>query len=154
MSITLELLLSFITTITPLRTDTSADLCDIVDTATGVPLRCEPRSDGAPVYDGDVCCDESSCVAASSSCRGDSYYCYLGEARADGAVSCYFEVPDYCEMFSCPLSFESLPLEEPMCCYEGVCWPHVLGSNDCELDDIYWCWSGQSNPDGTVSCFD
>jgi hypothetical protein len=155
MSITLELLLSFITAIAPLGGATITDLCDIVDAATGVPLMCRAHPDGAPIYDGKVCCDGDSCVASSRSCDAEStYYCHLGERLASDEVRCYFEVPYYCEVFPCAPGIQAQPLAMGMCCNQGICWHHTLGSNDCELGDLFWCSNGVSNPDGTVTCLD
>jgi Tfp pilus assembly protein PilW len=157
MSITIKLLLSFITTTSPTTADIR-DLCDIVDRETGIPLRCELHREGAPVFNGNVCCSATSCVPASSTCTAASlYFCELGEQHADGRVSCYVEVPSYCEVFACPSApggFQPQPIETAMCCSQGICWHTVSGSADCEFDDIYYCGSGVTNADGTVTCLD
>jgi hypothetical protein len=71
-------------------------------------------------------------------------------------VSCYFEVPDYCDVFACEPKpgFQPQPAEAAICCNQGVCWPTTSGANDCELQDIVWCDSAVSNADGTVTCLD
>ncbi|PRQ06050.1 hypothetical protein [Enhygromyxa salina] len=74
--------------------------------------------------------------------------------RATGEVSCYFEVPDFCEVFPCKPGFQAQPQANFMCCYEGICWNTYTGSNDCEIQDIYWCNDGVTNQDGTVTCLD
>jgi hypothetical protein len=154
MSITIKLILTIIATTTPAAGDIP-DLCDIVDTSTGVPLRCDLHPEGAPVFNGNVCCTAGSCVPAGPTCTIESlYFCEFGEKHADGEVRCYVEVPSYCDAFPCPPGFQAQPIKEAMCCYEGICWHHNLGSNDCELNDIYWCSSGVTNADGTVTCFD
>ena len=157
MSIKIPILLTLFATLTP----TSAaprDLCDLVYTDTGKPILCQPHRDGAPSYDDTVCCSERSCVPArKGSCLAENlFFCELGELEATGEVSCYFEVPDYCDVFPCASEpgFQPQPIREPMCCHEGVCWPTSAGANDCELEDILWCQSGVSNPDGTVTCLD
>ena len=134
-----------------------SDLCDIVYTDTGRPVFCEPHPDGAPRWDKAVCCNDAGCVASrSGSCSTGrkAYYCELGEVWASGEVSCYFEVPDYCDVFPCAPGFQTWPQAAGMCCNEGVCWNSDGSSNDCEMDDIYWCNDGVSNQDGTVTCFD
>lgn len=154
MSITIKLLLSITTATTPTTNDVS-DVCDVVYRDTGTPLICKLHPEGAPVYDGEVCCTGTSCVPASSTCEESSLYrCELGEQRADGEVDCYVEVPNYCDVFPCGPGFQAQPLAEAMCCSQGICWPTSAGANDCELQDIYWCDSGVSNPDGTVTCLD
>jgi hypothetical protein len=134
-----------------------SDLCDIVYADTGRPIFCEAHRDGAPRWDAAVCCNDTGCEASvRGSCLKDrkSYYCELGEVRADGKVSCYFEVPDYCDVFPCAPGFQTWPQANSMCCYEGVCW-NIFGDNlDCEVQDIYWCDDGVTNQDGTVTCFD
>lgn len=160
MTITISLLATIIGATSP-TTGAFRDLCDTIDPATGVPLLCEPYSDEAPTYDGIVCCDDELCEPApSSGCRdGEPHYCELGERRSDGRVTCYFVVPDYCELFACdedspPLEVGMTPLEGVMCCHAGVCWNYWLGSGECELGDIYWCSDGATHEDGTVDCFD
>ena len=133
------------------------DLCDIVYADTGRPVFCEPHPDGAPNWAKPVCCDDTSCKPAIEGVCAVGlgvYYCELGQLRADGDVSCYFEVPDYCEVFPCVPGFGEWPQANAMCCYEGVCWNTDSASNDCEIQDIYWCNDGVSNQDGTVTCFD
>ena len=133
------------------------DLCDIVYTDTGRPVFCEPHPDGAPRFDGVVCCDGGSCKPApASGCPAelDAYVCELGQLRADGYVSCYFEVPDYCDVFPCAPGFNTWPQASVMCCYEGICWSIDDDANDCEIMDIYWCNDGVTNQDGTVTCLD
>ncbi|PRQ05760.1 hypothetical protein ENSA5_00800 [Enhygromyxa salina] len=156
MSITTQLLLTVFATLTP-TTGELRDLCDIVHTDTSKPIYCEPHHEGASRYDGTVCCDGRTCFEAREGyCLADEtpFYCELGEVGASGKVSCFFEVPDYCDMFPCAPGFNSQPLEEAMCCNQGICWPTVTGSSDCEPQDIYWCSSGVSNADGTVTCLD
>jgi hypothetical protein len=69
-------------------------------------------------------------------------------------VSCYFEVPDYCDVFPCAPGFQTWPQANLMCCHAGDCWNHDDGANDCEVEDVYWCGDGVTNQDGTVTCFD
>lgn len=134
-----------------------SDICDLVYSDTGRPILCEPHPDGAPRYDGTVCCDEKTCIATrTGSCLTGRkpYYCELGQLWASGEVSCYFEVPAYCDVFPCAPSFHTGPQAAFMCCYEGICWNTYPSSNDCEPQDISWCEDGVSNPDGTMTCFD
>ena len=69
-------------------------------------------------------------------------------------MSCYFEVPDECDLFPCEPGFSPFPQANDMCCYEGICWHTWPGANDCEPWDVYWCYHGVTNQDGTVTCFD
>jgi hypothetical protein len=69
-------------------------------------------------------------------------------------VSCYFEVPDYCDVFPCDPGFQTWPQANGMSCYDGISSNTDSGSNDCEISDIYWCSDGVTNQDGTVTCFD
>lgn len=155
--------MTIITIITLLATltapsGTPSDLCDVVYPDTGRPVWCEPHPDGAPRLDSQVCCDAAGCVApltgGGCSQGRTPYHCELGQVWADGEVSCYFEVPDYCDVFPCAPGFQTWPQEVGMCCYEGVCWTTWPSSNDCEPQDIYWCNDGVTNMDGTVTCFD
>jgi len=136
-----------------------ADLCDLVDPKTGTPTMCEAHPEGAPRYDEVACCDDALCFERDA--RGcldgeQPYYCELGDVGATGIVSCYFEVPSYCELFACsqaPAGYQAMPEANGMCCNAGICWT-LWDANDCELQDIYWCYSGVTNEDGTVTCFD
>jgi hypothetical protein len=134
-----------------------SDLCDIIYADTGRPVFCEPHPDGAPRWDAAVCCNDDGCVRSrSGSCSTGrkAYFCELGQVRADGKVSCYFEVPDYCDVFPCAPGFQTWPQANYMCCYGDICWNTSGTSNDCEPLDMYWCSDGISNADGTVTCFD
>ena len=157
MSIKIQVLLSLFATLTS-SSGAPPDLCDIAYTDTGRPIFCEPHRDGAPVYDDTVCCDGHSCIPSrQGSCAVETrapYYCELGEVKATGEVSCYFEVPDYCEAFPCAPGFQSHPQRAFMCCNAGICWNTFTDSNDCEPKDIFWCQDGVTNPDGTMTCFD
>ncbi|PRP95032.1 hypothetical protein ENSA5_40300 [Enhygromyxa salina] len=156
MSISTQVLLTLFATLTP-TTGGPSDLCDIVYTDTGKPIFCEPHQEGAPRYDGTVCCDERMCFESPEGyCLADEkpFYCELGEVRSTGEVSCYFEVPDYCDVFPCAPGFQAQPQANHICCHEGICWSTFGDSNDCELQDIYWCYDGVTNEDGTVTCFD
>jgi hypothetical protein len=133
------------------------DLCEVVHRETGVPTICQPHKQGAPVYDAEVCCAGGSCFAASySACREGEvlYYCGLGEDLVTGEVACYFEVPSYCDVFACDLAVAPHPQQGSMCCNQGICWNYRPSGNDCEIGDLYWCNSGMSNADGTVTCLD
>jgi len=133
------------------------DLCDVVHPDTGTPTLCEAHPEGAPRYDDVVCCDDAVCFEQDT--RGcldgeQPYYCELGDVSTTGVVSCYFEVPSYCDVFPCAPGYQTQPEGAFMCCNGGVCWTIYPSSGDCELDDIYWCDDGVSNEDGTVTCFD
>src|SRR5690606_4386150 len=101
-----------------------ADLCDLVYEDTGRPILCEPHPDGAPKYEDAVCGNDKSCKPANDgTCPSelDAYFCELGQLWADGYVSCYFEVPDYCDLFPCEPGFSPFPQANHMCCHEGIC---------------------------------
>jgi hypothetical protein len=131
------------------------DLCDVVNPQTGTPTICTPHEDGAPVYDAEVCCSNSACMAtaATSSCGANQkrFYCELGEVNAINIVSCYFEVPNYCDVFPCELQIGGGPQEQKICCEYGICTPY---SGVCEANNVYHCNSVQNNGDGTVTCLD
>jgi hypothetical protein len=133
------------------------DVCNLVHTNTGTPVLCEPHPDGAPRYDGTVCCNGDTCIKGDAgTCLADRkpYYCELGQLWASGEVSCYFEVPAYCDVFPCAPSFQTWPQANDMCCHDGECWTPNTELSDCEIEDIYWCDDGVTNQDGTVTCFD
>jgi len=134
------------------------DVCDVVDPTTGSPSLCEPHPEGAPVYEDVVCCDAQLCYEPTErGClKGESpYYCERGAVGASGVVTCFFEVPSYCDVFPCEPTIQAQPQESLICCNAGICWNiYDDEANDCELDDIYWCNDGVTNSDGTVTCFD
>ena len=155
MNITTHLLLALLSI--PVLGDGIEDLCDIVNPDTGTPVRCDPHPEGAPVYAQPVCCDDASCYESDGGWCPDSlqpYYCELGEVLASKEVACYVEVPDYCDAFPCGApGYQAQPQSYLMCCNAGVCW-HLYDDGACELNDVYWCDDGVSNPDGTVTCLD
>ena len=155
MNITTYLLLALLST--PVLGDLE-DLCDVINPDTGAPVRCDLHPDGAPVYNEPVCCDAGRCYKSGGDWCPDSlqsYYCELGEVLSSDEVACYFEVPDYCEVFPCSEpGFQTLPQAFGMCCSQGICWHYVMGSGDCEVQDMFWCNDGVSNMDGTVTCLD
>lgn len=155
MSIKIPILLTLFATLIT-NSETPRDLCDLVYTDTGKPILCQPHPDNAPRYDAAVCCSERGCVPArGTSClAANLFYCELGKVQATGEVSCYFEVPGYCDVFPCEMGFQPPPAEAAICCNQGICWPTTSGANDCELLDIVWCDSVVSNADGTVTCLD
>jgi hypothetical protein len=155
MYIATQLLIASLNT-TPAMTGVP-DLCDIVDPSTGTPTICKPHKEGAPIYNANVCCTGNACIPTSSSrCpSGRSlYYCGLGEQTPTGAVNCYFEVPDYCEVHACPMGIATVPWEAEICCQWDWCLEIGVYSDLCPIEDIYSCASLVSNPDGSVTCVD
>lgn len=133
------------------------DLCDIVDPSTGTPTICAPHKEGAPIYKANVCCTGSTCFpTVRNRCpSGQSlYYCGLGEQAPTGAVDCYFEVPDYCDVHICPSMVAPFPWESEICCQWGYCFEITPYSDPCHIDDIYSCGDLVSNADGSVTCVD
>jgi hypothetical protein len=143
--------------LTYLATLTAPDLCDVVHSQTGTPTICVPHEDRAPVYDADVCCAGSTCkpTTATSACvTGQKrFYCELGVVDALGIVSCYFEVPNYCDVFPCELEIGAGPLQGTICCENGICTPYA-GGGSCDSTNVYHCLSVHDNGDGTVTCLD
>lgn len=145
--------------LTFLSTFSSPDLCDVVHERTGEPTICSPHAEGAPVYDAEVCCQGSSCVAATGECATPQkrFYCELGEINAAGLVSCYWEVPHYCDVYECDdqLEIDILPQNAKLCCPDGQpCTILVPEQGNCLPEDIFICDNVVSNGDGTVDCVD
>ncbi|PRQ03629.1 hypothetical protein ENSA5_13840 [Enhygromyxa salina] len=161
MYIATKLLLTYLTAMTPGAVD-DPNICDVVSPATGTSAVCKPHREGAPVWDASVCCTDRTCFEPTAEGRCESgesrYYCELGELNpARGNVDCYFEVPDYCDVFECdsPAPGYQAPAQEGLlCCPYGICTPYKLGSGICETEDIYYCVSVANNGDGTVDCVD
>ena len=137
---------------------TAGDLCGIVHPDTGTPLRCSPHPEGAPLYDGTVCCNDTTCFESEGGPCFDGevlYSCELGKVSASKEVTCFFEVPTYCEVFPCDPGYQTQPQANGMCCVNGICWNiYDDDPGSCEVQDIYWCDDGVTNLDGTVTCFD
>ncbi len=141
--------------LTSLTTISTPDLCDVVHAGTDAPMYCTPHGDGAPVYNRDVCCSNGTCVPTTGGqcVTGQKrYYCELGEVNALNVVSCYFEVPDYCEVYTCELDIRLAPQEDTICCVFGVCTPYSVAN--CDAANMYHCNSVKDNGDGTVDCLD
>lgn len=150
MYIAAKILLSYFASLT------APDLCDVVNTSTGTPTICTPHADGAPVYNADVCCTGSSCVKpirGTCATTQKRFYCELGEINAVGSVSCYFEVPNYCDVVPCELEVGGGPQEATLCCEFGICTLYA-GGGTCDAANVYHCNSYQDNGDGTVTCVD
>lgn len=133
------------------------DLCDIVDPSTGTPTICRPHKEGAPIYKANVCCTGSACFpAVRSRCPSSQslYYCGLGEQTPTGAVACYFEVPNYCDVHVCPIGVAPYPWEAIICCQSDWCVEITANSSSCPVEDIYACGDLVCNADGSVSCVD
>ncbi len=131
------------------------DLCAEVDDQ-GHPTRCEPVGpDTAPWWDAEVCCNERDCFEPGpDGCVGgtDSYWCENAVLHGDGSLACVYEVPNYCEVFTCegPSDVAPPPQEHAICCYGwDYCYDHEGGPCG---GDILWCSYGSSNEDGTVTC--
>ena len=75
------------------------------------------------------------------------------EVLATNEVSCFVEVPNYCDLYPCKPGYSPHPQPYMMCCQYGVCWHYTTGG-DCTYGDISWCSSGVTNEDGTVTCLD
>jgi hypothetical protein len=151
MYIATQVLLTFLSTFT------APDLCDVVDETTGTPTICIPHADGAPVYNADLCCRDGKCVPkiGDACITGQKrFYCELGEVDAVGKFSCYFEVPNYCDVFPCELEINSPEQEETICCVNGICTPYIGSAGTCDEANVYQCESVKENPDGTVECLD
>lgn len=150
MYIATQILLTYLSTLT------APDLCDVVNAYTGTPTICIPHEDGAPIYNADVCCTDGACVPMiGGTCvtNQSRFYCELGEVDALGKFSCYFEVPNYCELYPCGLDIGAAPQENIICCEFGVCTPYG-GGGTCDAANVYHCNSVHDNGDGTVSCLD
>lgn len=132
------------------------DLCDTVSPRTGTPSRCEPHYAGAPLFDDLACCDTDSCRPLSGSdCDTDEklVYCELGELHSTGELSCYFEVPNYCDISPCDAWIGIRPEPGYVCCNSlGGCWPAY--HDECFMENIFWCDFGTSNNDGSMTCYD
>jgi hypothetical protein len=142
--------------LTHLATLASPDLCDVVNTSTGTPTICIPHEEGAPVYNADVCCIDSRCVKPirGKCLTGQTrFYCELGEVNSAGVVSCYFEVPNYCDLFTCQLDIGGAPQAGKICCEFGICTPYG-GGGTCDAANVYHCNSIKDNGNGTVECLD
>ena len=136
---------------------TSPDLCDVVHAGTDAPLYCKPHADGAPVYDRDVCCSNGKCVPTTGGkcvTGQQRFYCELGEVDALNLISCYFEVPNYCEVYTCDLDIGIGPQYGTICCENGICTPYIGSAGTCDAANVYQCESIHDNGDGTVECLD
>lgn len=136
---------------------TAPDLCDVVHAVTGTPTICIPHEEDAPAYDADVCCQsDGTCVAAmGGTCVTNEkrFYCELGEVNALGIVSCYFEVPNYCDVVPCQLEVGAAPQDGTICCENGICTPYA-GGGSCDASNVYFCAAIHDNGDNTVTCLD
>ncbi|EDM79614.1 hypothetical protein PPSIR1_21339 [Plesiocystis pacifica SIR-1] len=132
------------------------------------PRYCQPSGPDAPILDAELCCeiDETSDLAVCDfpdvydrCTTGERYACEYGEATEAG-VTCYQPFVDACDMGLC-LEYVGPPpveaTESLLCCTSQGCEPLAA--------DVAWtcmeaggyvtvCADGQTNEDGTVTCFD
>lgn len=160
MYIATKILLSYFAT---MSTPTGApDLCEL-EVPEGALMPCQPHRTPAPVYDDDVCCDDTTCftpnVDGSCEPKETRHYCEFGEVSSRGLVNCLFEIDDYCDKFPCPSEpppeFDWYPPEATLCCDPwGNCFDiGAFHEGDCYFE-IVFCANPVSNPDGTVGCAD
>lgn len=159
---TIQILITYFATMSgPLG---APDACSVVNENTKQPAYCGPHHIGAPVYDDNICCSGSGCLTTygDGTCDSDEVqlFCELGEVDALGGVSCYFEVPDYCDVHVC-LQAEELPevqltpeTADYICCAYDVCMLYNYLLDDGCVGDIYFCMSLVSYGDDTVGCID
>ncbi len=130
-----------------------ADACSIRHRITNQPTLCEPHVVGAPVYDDTICCAGGACFPSLlGGCASSEtpYYCEFGEVDATGAMHCYFEAPNYCDVYTCPPGDGGQ--QDWICCTsEDHCVPAGPDYSKCS-GIIYACIYGSTNDDGTVDC--
>ncbi|NJK31082.1 MAG: hypothetical protein HC927_00970 [Deltaproteobacteria bacterium] len=133
-------------------TDVAPDACSVTHRQSGYPTICEPHPFGAPVYAQTICCAGGTCFPSAGGCQdGEQLFgCELGDVDETGRAHCYFEVPEYCDVHTCPPGEGGWATY--LCCMGDVCelqpgWAECMGK-------ILWCYNGVSNDDGTVTCLD
>jgi hypothetical protein len=142
----------------PLAHATPPDRCSILDEY-GHPSQCAPIGwRDAPYWDGEVCCDDDTCVETSRygcSAGMEPYYCEYAELDARSRVQCMYIVPDYCDQNPCSPAPEYGWYSSAMniCCEDdGPCWPHDWNDGGCP-GNIFLCVDGVCNDDGTITCY-
>jgi len=155
---------------------TSTDLCaDVHLDATGQPVTdslgqslarfCHWTGPNAPMLTADVCCviedDSAACWLPDPNGRcsaGVKRYCEHGEVDSVGGVVCLQPFPDACQAGHCVDAPELPPPTEALvaCCTGGVC--HLISLTSEEIEgckgSFVSCGWGQTNSDGTVTCYD
>jgi len=153
----------------------SADLCaDVHLDAAGQPVTdslgqtlarfCKWTGPDAPTLDADVCCviDDGSAGCwlpdANGRCTaGVKRYCKYGEVDSAGGVVCLQPLPDACKAGYCVDAPEVPPPTEALvaCCMADGC--HLITVDEeifaCTGSFVSCSW-GQTNTDGTVTCYD
>lgn len=160
MTIATTIILGFLFSSNP--TFVVPDLCDVVNPDTGTPTICQPHGPDPSVLDRDVCCKGDECVQQQSgeSCSADEllFHCDYGKVDQYGNVTCFFEVPDYCDVHVCEAGgnpgYSMGPQSDFICCWFGDCYQVPLQYADTCGGDIFWCGSPYTNADGTVGCAD
>ncbi|MCA9699120.1 MAG: hypothetical protein KC431_16475 [Myxococcales bacterium] len=142
-----------------------ADHCATLDEH-GHPKYCAPVGpDMAPWWDASACCQGTDCVEPGAdgcdSTNGEEVHCRYAELAADGALTCLYEVPGFCEVYDCD-GRESDPTAPPepedetaswvLCCY-GMDNCYAAQGGPCGGDVIY-CYQAVTNADGTSECLD
>jgi hypothetical protein len=164
-----------LTTVLSSFATTSADLCaDVYVDAHGhpytdsagrtLPRYCKWTGPNPPKLASDVCCilgeDGAACSLPDVNGRcslGVRRYCQHGEVGASGGVVCMQPFPDACALGYCVQAPELPPpvVSLVACCTAGEC--HLIHGTHEEIEgcmgDFIACDWGQTNLDGTVTCF-
>jgi hypothetical protein len=167
----MELSIILTTVLSTFSTTTSADLCaDVYVDADGQPYTdsigqtlsryCKWTGPNPPKLASDVCCiideDGAACSLPDANGRctwGVRRYCQYGEVGASGGVVCMQPFPDACALGHCVQAPELPPPGEPIiACCTNVCFQVTPGEQSCG-GTIAACGWGQTNLDGTVTCY-
>lgn len=145
---------------------------DLYEDITGFTISrwCEPHTD-PPVWRADVCCSpkiDAECTPMPTTGRchiGSAFSCDYGEQIGD-RVTCYEPGPGACELGLCPEYDTNIPqlwtatiwvcctglVNDLLCTFAGESSNGEPPSSDCG-GYIAICNWGQSNLDGTITCY-
>ena len=132
------------------------------DLCASVPSACEPTGPEAPVFDADVCWNESGALTlkGAGACAGGSwaYHLKYGEVidPVNGTIVAYRPLDNACDHPGLCVKGEVPPgtSAQSICCEWGFCVPlnEVLCNSPASF--AVMCYEGVTNQDGSVTCYE
>jgi hypothetical protein len=139
----------------------SAHATNYRDFCGSVPRACTFTGPDAPVLAAVVCWSSSTSTATlmtGATCPTGRWPYFVKYGLVDPmslSVSAFVPLDDACSRPGLCQPTEFKPANTtnaPICCFGGNCWP--INDDLCPSGEIYFCFDGVSNDDGTVTCFE
>lgn len=134
---------------------TYRDLCG------SVPSACEYTGPDAPVLAAVVCWSRTSLTTrlmTGATCPTGSWPYFAKYGQVDPLtllVHAYVPLDDACSvpgLCQPAIQAPATTVGDVICCLNGSCWP--AEGDECYGGELFFCFNGVTNEDGTVTCFE